>query len=142
MLFAVQKMKTSEDPLEDAAMTEEGWIWNLYKIRHPGMMDEEVEALEQEGDRVSFFRAEAERDRWLEQWEIKIAKFLQCIRSFDQYAVTWKVLASNNQSIEFKQYALEKANMYAMLGARARQEFETLGYENALNRPAEQTLED
>ncbi len=40
------------------------------------------------GDRVSFFRAEAERDRWLEQWEIKIAEFLRCIRSFDQYAVT------------------------------------------------------
>ncbi|KAK0433192.1 hypothetical protein EV421DRAFT_1741782 [Armillaria borealis] len=79
-----KKMKTSEDPLEDAAMTEEGWIWNLYKIRHPGMTDKEVEALEQEGDRVSFFRAEAERDRWLEQWEIKIAEFLWCIRSFDQ----------------------------------------------------------
>ncbi|SJL18668.1 uncharacterized protein ARMOST_22265 [Armillaria ostoyae] len=137
-----KKMKTSEDPPEDAATTEEGWIWNLYKIRHPGMTDEEVEALEQEGDRVSFFRAEAERDRWLEQWEIKIAEFLRCIRSFDQYAVTWKVLASNNESIGFKQYALEKANMYAMLGARARQEFETLGYGNALNRPAEQTLED
>ncbi len=32
--------------------------------------------------------------------------------------------------------------MYVMLGARARQEFETLGYGNVLNRPAEQTLED
>ncbi|KAK0429526.1 hypothetical protein EV421DRAFT_1914601 [Armillaria borealis] len=137
-----KKMKTSEDPLEDAAMTKEGWIWNLYKIRHPGMTDEEIKALEQEGDQVSFFCAEAEWDRWLEQWEIKIAEFLWCIRSLDQYAVTWKVLASNNQSIRFKQYALEKANMYAMLGVRARQEFETLGYGNALNRPAEQTLED
>ncbi len=44
-----KKMKTSEDPPEDAATTKEGWIWNLYKIRYPGMTDEEVEGLEQEG---------------------------------------------------------------------------------------------
>ncbi len=49
MESTAKKNKTSEDPLKDVAMTEEGWIWNLYKIRHLGMMDEKVKALEQEG---------------------------------------------------------------------------------------------
>ncbi|KAK0434678.1 uncharacterized protein EV420DRAFT_379643 [Desarmillaria tabescens] len=99
----------------------------------PGHDRRRHRAIGARGDRVTFFRAEAERDRWLEQWEIKIAEFLRCIRSPGQYAVTWKVLASTNKSLGFRQYALEKANMYMMLGARAKQEFETLGYGNVLN---------
>ncbi|KAK0472410.1 hypothetical protein IW261DRAFT_1571030 [Armillaria novae-zelandiae] len=137
-----KRHKTLEKGTSDEGAKTEGWIWNLYKIRHPGMTDEDVEGLEQEGDRVTFFRAEAEKDRWLEQWEIKIAEFLRCIRSFDQYTTTWKALATTDKSLGFKQYALEKANMYTMLGARAKQEFETLGYGNVLNRPTDQTLED
>jgi len=34
------------------------------------------------GDRVQWFRGEAEMQRWLEEMEIKLADFLQCIRSF------------------------------------------------------------
>ncbi|KAK0470868.1 hypothetical protein IW261DRAFT_1572702 [Armillaria novae-zelandiae] len=137
-----KRHKTLEKGTSDEGAKTEGWIWNLYKIRHPGMTDEDVEGLEQEGDRVTFFRAEAEKDRWLEQWEIKIAEFLRCIWSFDQYTTMWKALATTDKSLGFKQYALEKANMYTMLGARAKQEFETLGYGNVLNRPTDQTLED
>ncbi len=46
--FTTKRSKT-EDPSDDAGKTEEGWIWNLYKLRHPGMTDEDVEKLEQEG---------------------------------------------------------------------------------------------
>jgi hypothetical protein len=34
------------------------------------------------GDRVQWFRGEAEMQRWLEELEIKLADFLRCIRSF------------------------------------------------------------
>jgi len=31
------------------------------------------------GDHVQWFRAEAEMERWREEWEIKQADFLRCI---------------------------------------------------------------
>ncbi|KAK0228960.1 hypothetical protein IW262DRAFT_1293640 [Armillaria fumosa] len=134
--------KISEISPDKTKKTEDGWIWNLYKIHHPGMSDKEVEQLEQEGDCVIFFHTEAERDWWLEQWEIKIAEFLRCIRSFDQYASTWTILLLKNTSPGFSQYAMEKAYMYTNLGIRAKQEFQALGYGNVLYQPTDQMLED
>ncbi|KAK0471225.1 hypothetical protein IW261DRAFT_1572275 [Armillaria novae-zelandiae] len=99
------------------------------------MTDEEVEAFEIKGERVGFFCAEAERDRWLEQWEIKIAEFLRCIMSFDKYAETWAQLATKPKNRDwpgYEAYAREKVHMYSSFAKRARLEFINLGYEKAL----------
>ncbi|KAK0245012.1 hypothetical protein EDD85DRAFT_782982 [Armillaria nabsnona] len=79
--------KGEKDPVEALKPNDKpnGWIW--ITLQCPGMTDDEVLALEIE---------EVERDWWLEQWELKIAEFLQCIWSFEQYAVTWAQLASMN----------------------------------------------
>ncbi|KAK0468813.1 hypothetical protein IW261DRAFT_1345797 [Armillaria novae-zelandiae] len=120
-----------------------GWVWNA--LRRPGMTDEEVEAFEIEGERVGFFRAEAERDRWLEQWEIKIAEFLRCIMSFDKYAETWAQLATkpkNRDRPGYEAYAREKVHMYSSFAKRAQLEFINLGYEKALDRKEGERVQD
>ncbi|KAK0477811.1 hypothetical protein IW261DRAFT_1565594 [Armillaria novae-zelandiae] len=109
------------------------------------MTDEEVEAFEIKGERVGFFRAEAERDRWLEQWEIKIAEFLRCIMSFDKYAETWAQLATkpkNRDRPGYEAYAREKVHMYSSFAKRARLEFINLGYEKALDRKEGERVQD
>ncbi|KAK0476510.1 hypothetical protein IW261DRAFT_1567207 [Armillaria novae-zelandiae] len=131
--------KTKTDAVEDESSKtknelQPGWVWNA--LRRPGMTDEEVEAFEIEGERVGFFRAEAERDRWLEQWEIKIAEFLRCIMSFDKYAETWAQLATkpkNRDQPGYEAYAREKVHMYSSFAKRAWLEFINLGYEKALD---------
>ncbi len=95
------------------------------------------------GERVGFFRAEVERDRWLEQWEIKIAELLWCIRSFERYASTGLQLASMNRDKPgYEAYAQDKIHMYSCFTERGRREFENLGYKGALNRKERKTLQD
>ncbi|KAK0211996.1 hypothetical protein IW262DRAFT_1467410 [Armillaria fumosa] len=140
--------KTKTDAVEDESSKtkkelQSGWVWNA--LRRPGMTDEEVEAFEIEGEQVGFFRAEAERDRWLEQWEIKIAEFLRCIRSFDKYAEMWAQLArkpENKNRPGYEAYAREKVHMYSSFAKRAQLEFINLGYERALNRKEGETVQD
>ncbi|KAK0457624.1 hypothetical protein IW261DRAFT_1430688 [Armillaria novae-zelandiae] len=140
--------KTKTDAVEDESSKtknelQPGWVWNA--LRRPGMTDEEVEAFEIEGERVGFFRAEAERDRWLEQWEIKIAEFLRCIMSFDKYAETWAQLATkpkNRDRPGYEAYAREKVHMYSSFAKRARLEFINLGYEKALDRKEGERVQD
>lgn len=67
-----------------------------------------------EGDRVQWFRAEAEMQRWQEQWEQKIAELLQTGRSFAKMQLVWAELAANQPQDRpgAKAYALQKSAMY------------------------------
>ncbi|PBK85929.1 hypothetical protein ARMGADRAFT_1035921 [Armillaria gallica] len=95
------------------------------------------------GEQVVFFHAEAERDWWLEQWELKSAEFLWCIQGFEQYTVTWAQLAlMNHGQPGYEAYAQEKVHMYSKLAERGQREFENLGYKGALDWEDSQTLHE
>lgn len=73
-----------------------GWIWNIQSPK--GLTDGELKDWLSEGDRVQWFRAEAEMLRWQEEWEQKLAEHLRCIRYFAKLSSIWAELADEHQS--------------------------------------------
>lgn len=70
------------------------------------------------GDRIQWFRAEAEWRRWLEQIEIKHAEFMRCIKSFEKMKQVWTSLAeyhSDDSRPGHVAYARQKAAMYGRM---------------------------
>ncbi|KAK7021678.1 hypothetical protein R3P38DRAFT_2533474, partial [Favolaschia claudopus] len=65
-----------------------------------------------QGDRVQWFRAEAEMQRWQEQGEQKLAELLRTNRSFLKMEDTWQVLGKRNNQPGHAAYAKQKAAMY------------------------------
>lgn len=84
------------------------------------------------GDRVQWFRAEAEMQRWLEEWELLQAEFLRCIRSFKKSQGIWKQLATSNTNPGYAAYAFKTAAMFAKMEVTARNTFITSGYGHLL----------
>ena len=80
------------------------------------------------GDRVQWFRAEAEMQCWQEEWELKKAEFLCCIRHFIKMADVWNNLTKSNQSNGSAAYARKKAAMYEEMARDARNQFNKAGY--------------
>ncbi|KAJ7056074.1 hypothetical protein C8F01DRAFT_1257888 [Mycena amicta] len=95
-----------------------GWIWNLGKLSK--MSDTEMDEWSREGDRVQWFRAEAEMKRWQGQKEQKIAELLRTRRSFQKMDTTWTQLAAQNDLAGYQAYARQKAAMYRAKGEEAR----------------------
>ncbi|KAL0562908.1 hypothetical protein V5O48_019170, partial [Marasmius crinis-equi] len=77
------------------AVKESGWIWQP-KVLFTGMeiSTRSLKAYEKETDRVQWFRAQAERDRWRECIEKSEAEFRNSIRYFKKMAAAWKAVAS------------------------------------------------
>ncbi|KAJ7658473.1 hypothetical protein B0H17DRAFT_1262267 [Mycena rosella] len=99
----------------------DGWIWTFGKM---GKMDaKELEEWTQEGDRVQWFRAEAEMQRWQEQLEAKLAELRTTIRSFAAYKIAWAKMADLQASSDIGHIAYAKQKSW-MFGER-----ETLGRE-------------
>ncbi|KAF7295985.1 CxC2 domain-containing protein [Mycena kentingensis (nom. inval.)] len=92
-----------------------GWIWQLGKFTK--MSDAEMDAWSQEGDRVQWFRAEAEMQRWREQEEQKTAELLRTRRSFLKMEEVWAALALGSSEPGHRAYALQKCAMYSRLAA-------------------------
>lgn len=84
------------------------------------------------GDRVQWFRAEAEMQRWLEEWELLQAEFLRCIRAFKKSHEIWKELAASNSEPGYAAYAMKTATMFAKMEVTARNTFITSGYGHLL----------
>ncbi|TFK32655.1 hypothetical protein BDQ12DRAFT_728501 [Crucibulum laeve] len=95
------------------SMTEDGWIWWLEKMGR--LSAEQIKEWIQEGDCVQWFCAEAEMQRWLEEWEIKQADFMRCIQSFSKMHEVWTELAARNSNDGHITYAKWKAVMYATM---------------------------
>ncbi|KAJ7124151.1 hypothetical protein C8R44DRAFT_530114, partial [Mycena epipterygia] len=66
------------------------------------------------GDRIQWYRAEAEMERWREQVEMKLAEWRTTIRSFAAYKDAWTQLAAaqNAENIGHIAYAKQKAYMF------------------------------
>ncbi|KAK6966548.1 hypothetical protein R3P38DRAFT_2816040 [Favolaschia claudopus] len=100
----------------------EGWIWS-YKIGKMTLPFEFVQntqapisnyAWNNEGDRVQFFRAEAEMERWREQVEMKLAEWRTTVRSFAKYKEIWTKLAAiqDSSDVGFIAYAKDQAAIF------------------------------
>jgi hypothetical protein len=93
--------------------------------------------LSNSGDRVQWFRAEAEMERWREEWEVKQADFLRCIRSFGKMADVWQKLSAGASKPEGcsrasepgrTAYANQKSAMFRDMERHAKTMFRNAGY--------------
>ncbi|KAJ7449748.1 hypothetical protein B0H11DRAFT_1743513, partial [Mycena galericulata] len=99
--------------------TDDGWLWTF----KPGKMtEEEVRSWNMEGDRIQWFRAEAEMERWREQVEMKLAELRTTIRSFAAYKRIWTQLALEQDATQIGHiaYAKQKAHMFGLQEAEGR----------------------
>ncbi|KAJ7797854.1 hypothetical protein B0H14DRAFT_3493145 [Mycena olivaceomarginata] len=98
------------------------------------MSDAEMDERSNEGDRVQWFRAEAEMQRWQEQKEQKLAELLRTNRSFLKMEATWAMLAldSTQKSLGHSAYARQKAAMYRKRAERAQALITAVGYGDLL----------
>nr|GAT44329.1 predicted protein [Mycena chlorophos] len=104
-----------------------GWIWQLGKFAK--MNDAEMDAWSHEGDRVQWFRAEAEMQRWREQREQKIAELLRARRSFLRMAQTWNTLADlNAEKPGYSAYGHQKAAMFTRMAREVEERIKEAGY--------------
>ncbi|KAJ7447699.1 hypothetical protein FB451DRAFT_777855 [Mycena latifolia] len=90
----------------------DGWLWSF----RPGKMNpDELREWTMEGDRIQWYRAEAEMERWREQLEMKLAEWRTTIRSFAAYKNAWTTLAASQDARDIGHiaYAKRKAAMYA-----------------------------
>ncbi|KAJ7788052.1 hypothetical protein B0H14DRAFT_2628674 [Mycena olivaceomarginata] len=95
---------------EDSDDRPEGWLWQLGKLSK--MSKDELDEWSNECDRVQWFRAEAEMQRWQEQKEQKLAELLWTNRSFLKMEATWTALASESAIAGHRAYARQKAATY------------------------------
>ncbi|KAJ7722175.1 hypothetical protein B0H16DRAFT_1737862 [Mycena metata] len=112
----------------------EGWLWHLEKLSK--MSDAEMEAWSSEGDRVQWFRAEAEMQRWQEQVEQKLAELLRTRGSFHRMERTWEALAVTPLPSGHQAYARQKAAMYRKRAEQARKFISSASYPDLLEEDA------
>ena len=70
------------------------------------------------GDRVQWFRAEAEMQRWQEEWKMRQADYMRCIRFFRAMGEIWMSLVTDGSNDDLvclgkNAYARKQARMYA-----------------------------
>lgn len=138
--------KLPEDATEDGKCVDErpdGWIWT----KGGGMTSKELQEWEAEGnayrhypyriqitddhttgDRVQWFRAEAEVWRWREQYEIKHAEFVRIIKTFSRMADIWHGLANHQDLPEAVAYARRHAAIFSRLASDARALYRRCGH--------------
>lgn len=75
-------------------------------------------------DRVQWFRARADMERWVEEGEISEEEFRRLIRACDMMKDIWSKLADSSEKKGYAAYAREKADMYLQMGRDARGKFE------------------
>ncbi|KAJ7460424.1 hypothetical protein B0H11DRAFT_1924017 [Mycena galericulata] len=128
--------KIAEKSNKDEMERPEGWLWQLGKLTK--ISNTEMEAWSNEGDRVQWFRAEAEMQRWQEQWEQKLVELLRTRRSFGKMESVWAQLADMQPSEAHgaKAYARQKAAMYARRKSEAEIQVKKVGYGQLLDETA------
>ena len=79
------------------------------------------------GDRVQWFRAEADMQRWQEQVELKLAELFRTSRSFRRMQEIWTTL-SLDQPPSYMAYAKQKAAMYKEMAQSCDVGLDNAGY--------------
>ncbi|TDL14299.1 hypothetical protein BD410DRAFT_734297, partial [Rickenella mellea] len=111
----------------------EGWIWRVGPMGR--MEDEEQGEWSLELDRVQWFRAMADKDRWQEEVEILEAEFGRCVRSFRRMAAVWGDLARPQTKKGYAAYAWRQASMFGRMEKEAIQKFILAGGEDLTATP-------
>ncbi|KAF8135240.1 hypothetical protein K438DRAFT_1640334, partial [Mycena galopus ATCC 62051] len=109
----------TQPTVSTTAPRKEGWIWTL----KPGKMTEaEFDDWTKEGDKVQWFRAEAEMERWREQIEMKLAEWRTTMWSFAKYRDVWTELAKQEDphDIGYIAYATQQAAIFEERGGQGR----------------------
>jgi hypothetical protein len=132
-------VQKAEEYTKGTHITGEGWIWSLGgsdglskdagdlekwqdagKCVIPSLLSLTLHFTpETSGDRVQWFKAEAEVLRWLEQVELKHCEFVRVIRSLGFTSRAWKAAAGSCSKKGYSAYALRKAALYETLRADA-----------------------
>lgn len=92
------------------------------------------------GDRVQWFRAEAEVQRWLEQLERRHGDFMRCIKYFGKMKEVWRNLAVSQPTPGHSAYALERSAVYHRMEINCRQLYKDVAEPMLLNLKEGQTL--
>ncbi|KAJ7236499.1 hypothetical protein C8J57DRAFT_1247744 [Mycena rebaudengoi] len=127
------KLLTPEEQQKLADQRPDGWLWT--DVGRLGKLSEsEMEEWSSEGDRVMWFRAEAEMQRWQEQHEQKLVELLRTSRSFGKMQSTWSELGDSHAltSPGHAAYARQKTAMYERRREEAQQFIIAAGYESLL----------
>jgi hypothetical protein len=106
------------------------------------MDTDELEKWEKEEDRVQFFRAEAEYERWREQLEIKHAEAHRCMRYFEYFNKVWLELAGAAGSPAHAAYARRTASLYRELRTRVQKVLAAVGLDALSFLDGKRTLVD
>ncbi|TEB32847.1 hypothetical protein FA13DRAFT_1790529 [Coprinellus micaceus] len=112
----------------EASKDQHGWLWDI-KSSSRHVSDKDVDAFLEEGNRVQWFRAEADVIRWQEEWERKLIEFLRTIRHYDKMADVWESLATSADSSPSKAaVAMKTSKRYLELSRRCEDVFRQAGY--------------
>lgn len=143
------KTLTPEEQQDLDSRRPEGWLWQLGKMGR--LSQSEMEEWSNEGtvellpvrldslnlvlgDRVQWFRAEAEMQRWQEQKEQKLVELLRTIRSFVKMQSVWSQLGDSHANQPgHAAYARQKAWMYERRAEDARNLIRLGGYQTLLS---------
>lgn len=94
------------------------------------------------GDRVQWFRAEAEYKTWLDQWEITQADCLRFLKAMDYMSSSWDEIAGGKEmELGFLASARKRADVYKKRGETLRFFMKEDGYGHLLDeavRPQEE----
>ncbi|TFK27633.1 hypothetical protein FA15DRAFT_635565 [Coprinopsis marcescibilis] len=104
-----------------------GWVWAVHAPSK--LTDEQVEAWMSEGDRVQWFRAEAEMLRWQEEWELKLIEFVRTICYLHKMSDIWSTLGKSTPNQPGKSaYARKMASQLLDQARRTEKIFEQAGF--------------
>ncbi|KAK1230542.1 hypothetical protein PQX77_006367 [Marasmius sp. AFHP31] len=119
----------------------DGWIWQpTVLFTRIDLSSKGQQEYERETDRVQWFHARAERDRWQEHLEKLEADFRNCIRHFAKMKTVWDVAAVSAESFGHQAYARRQGRMFKRFQTDAETMFMNLSLE--LKLPLGQILAD
>ncbi|THU88328.1 hypothetical protein K435DRAFT_803600 [Dendrothele bispora CBS 962.96] len=117
----------------------EEFPWNDHPIgcigawkRVPEVSIEERNEFDMECNRVKWFRARADMERWQEEVEILCEEFRRAIRACDKMELVWRRLAETSEGKGqgyrgYRAYACHQAEVYRERGREGRAKFEAAG---------------
>ncbi|KAF9006302.1 hypothetical protein BDZ89DRAFT_1144835 [Hymenopellis radicata] len=117
-----KKLNTgSKQPSVKKRVRGDGWVFDI--VERGTLTDAEIEAWEMDGERVRWFRLEAEMRHWRDEHEMKQREFLGAIQTLRMEQAAW---TSRADEIEkevpprpgYVAYAREHAAMYAEMAER------------------------
>ncbi|KAF9016473.1 hypothetical protein BDZ89DRAFT_961870, partial [Hymenopellis radicata] len=119
----------------------DGWPYQL--MTRGNLNIEDLEAWEKDGERVRWFRLEAEMRRWREHHERKQMEFLNAIRNRTKERDAWKDCATAFEATQpekpgYVAYAREQAARYNDDLERAKRRVTEAGYEHILELPSDE----